>query len=373
MRPINVLFCIDSLDFAGTEKQVLELIGGLDRDGFRPFLATLKPSALDPAVAACPWHEAAFRSFGNVAVVGEIAGLRRFIRRNEIDVIQTYFPDATLFGFLAGCGSGRRRHTLASFRDLGFWRTPFKSLQLRMVYPWFDGFVANSQAVAEYYRDADGLPAEKLTVIPNGVRQLEAAECDPRLAGRRESGPVVGIVAGLNRRVKRVDLFLHAAAEVRARRDDVSFVIVGDGILREELEALAGRLGLSDAVWFAGRTDRVGPLLAGFDVSVCCSDSEGLPNAVLEAMSAGIPVVATAVGGSPELVRDGHDGLLVDPDDPEKLGAALLRLTNDDSERRALGQRAAQTVRERFSIENCVRGHERLYRRLVDGSESGPQ
>jgi glycosyltransferase involved in cell wall biosynthesis len=210
------------------------------------------------------------------------------------------------------------------------------------------------------------LPPEKVRVIPNAV-ELDTLPADPaplRAAARSAwgvdaSGFVVGIVANL-RPVKRVDLFLKAAALVAAKVDSARFVIIGEGEERSALETLADDLGIADRVRFLGLVHDVSGLLHGFDVGVLSSDSESFSNAVLEYMAASRPVVATDVGALGEAVADGESGFLVKRADAEALAARIVEL-HDPAVASRLGRRGAEIVEERFSAEKIISEFEDLY------------
>lgn len=357
--PLRVLYCIDAMVHGGTEKQLAALIAGLDRTRVLPALCTLKPSTIDLAPLDCPAIEVGFRSFRSPDALRAIRRLRRFILERRIDVIQTYFQDSTLLACLSSLRTPVRAR-IATFRDMGFWRTPAKVAQLRLAYPAFDGFIANAPAVAQRVHEADRIPLEKIEVIPNGVVM---GPCPPQ--SRAATRPVVGIVANLDRPVKRVDLFLDAARQVRDAVGDVEFVIVGDGHLRPDLVEQARRCGISAAVRFAGSVADARAEIRRFSVGVIASDSEGLSNAILEYMAEGVPAVARAVGGNADAILDGETGRLVDGADPRALSDAIVGLLRNDARRRHMGARARAIADARFSMGACVRRHEAYYERIV--------
>ncbi len=166
--------------------------------------------------------------------------------------------------------------------------------------------------------------------------------------------PVVGTVA-VFRTQKRLDRWLEAAAAVRQSVPDVHFLLVGDGPVRPELERLAGSLGISDRVHFAGLTDDVPPYLAAMDIYLMSSEFEGLPLALLEAMAAGLPVAATAVGGIPEVIDSDAAGMLVEPGDVAGLAAATVRLLEDRAVAGSIGATGRELVEEKFGVERMAR------------------
>lgn len=359
--PARVLFCIDAMIHGGTEKQLAELIRRFDRERVVPHLCTLKPSRIDLATLSCPTLELGFRSFRRAGTAGEIRRLRRFLRAHEIDIVHTFFQDATLLGLFASLGSGVRRR-VAALRDLGFWRTRRKAVQMRLAYAAFDGFVANSRAIARWAERTYKIDAGRIEVIYNGVSVPDQAP-----ARRPSAMRIVGTVANLDRPVKRVDLFVEAAALVASRAGDVRFLVVGDGPLRPALTELAHARGLDDRIDFVGSVANPADLVARFDVGVLCSDSEGFSNAILEFMAAGVPTVARAVDGNVELVEPGITGLLVGSDAPPEVARAILELLDDEEGRRRMGEAARQRASQVYAWERCVSAHEAYYARLLAG------
>ena len=363
--PIRVLFCIESMLRGGTEKQLASLIRGFDPARVTPSLCTLKPSAFDLDSLGCPILELGFTSFRAASTVRCLRRLRRFIREQRVDLVETFFQDPTILALLGSVGT-QVRARVASFRDLGFWRTRAKILQLRLAYPHFDGFIANSRAVAARAHTLHGIALERIEVIYNGV-----VVPPPRPDRSPQQPPVVGVVANLDRSVKRVDLFLSAASLVRREVPDARFVVLGDGPLRPQLMSLAGRLELGSSVSFPGNVPDVARHLASFDVGVLCSDSEGFSNSILEYMAAGVATVARDVGGNAELVVDGETGRLIAGGRPDAIATAIIGLLHDPAERCRMGERARELARARYSLETCVQRHEKYYERMLAGL-SGP-
>jgi len=219
---------------------------------------------------------------------------------------------------------------------------------------------------------------DKVVTIYNGVQTNEFAALAARAAarGRRAFGipagaPLVGAVGRLHRQKGFTDL-ITALAQVREHLPAVRLLLVGDGELRGDLEAHAQALGLSEVVTFAGLRTDIPEILAELDLFALPSLWEGLPNVVLEAMAAGLPVVATAVGGTPEVVVDGVSGLLVPPHDPAALAEALVFLLRDPGMRRKIGQAGRKRVGQCFSVGQMVRKTEDLYETLLNGDALRP-
>jgi glycosyltransferase involved in cell wall biosynthesis len=166
--------------------------------------------------------------------------------------------------------------------------------------------------------------------------------------------------------MKGVEYFLDAASIVAERFPDVRFLVAGDGGSRKELEDRARRLGLEARIVFTGFRSDVRELLSEAAISVLPSLSEGTSNTLLESMAAGLPVVATQVGGNPEVIEDGVSGLLVPPRDSAEIAAAVGRLLEDEGFARRLGQAGMRRVSELFSLSGSVQQTEHLYQRLIE-------
>ncbi|MDN4174398.1 glycosyltransferase family 4 protein [Nocardioides sp. SOB77] len=222
----------------------------------------------------------------------------------------------------------------------------------RLVTRWARaGVVVPSAAVATYAVESVGLPERLVSVVPNGV---DPARWRPSPA---PAGPVTVVWTGLLGGVKRIGLLLDALAAVPAARA----LVVGDGPERPLVERRATEPALLGRVELAGWLPDPAPAYARGHLLALTSAAENLPLSVLQAMSCGLPVVATAVGGVPEVVRDGVDGLLAPADDPAALTAALRTLVEDEALRQRAGRSARVRVAESFSLAGCVDGLERVY------------
>lgn len=360
--PINILYMIDNLAFGGTERQLVELIRNADPDRLRPHICTLKPSNKLFDELEIPKITLNFSSYSDFKNIAKVIRLNRFIKENRIQLVQTFFQDPFLFAAIIK--PFNKVKLIGSFRDLGFWRTKAESRKMRMAYPFFSGFIANSQAVKEHFVAMDGLRADKIEVIHNGfdMQRIELQTCP---GARDNNNPIVGIVGNFNRQVKRIDDFVRAAALVSRHIPRTRFVIVGDGELRNDLENLAVQLGVLDKIEFTGRVEHPLRYIRDFSIGVITSETEGFCNAIVEYMANGIPVVVTDVGGNPELVTDGENGFLVPVDSPEMLADKIVHLLIDLPLCREIGEKNKEKITEGFGISEMIAAHDRFYGKIL--------
>lgn len=291
--------------------------------------------------------------------------LMRYIRAEGIDVLHLHGYGATTFGRMAGAVTRTPRIVHEHMIDASIpW---YQRVADRVLAPLTSRSIAVSGAVKKFLEGPRGLGRHRVEVVYNGVALSPAARDDG--ARFREScgiDPDAVVVATVGRLdpVKGHRYLLEAASRVVDASPDVMFVIVGDGELMAELKDMAGRLGIEERVVFAGYRSDVAAVLAGSDIKAISSLSEGFGLTVTEAMKAGVPVVATAVGGIPEILEDGATGLLVPSRDSEALAGAITDLARDPERRQRMG-RAGRQASERFNAEAPVRRFEEIYLELA--------
>jgi glycosyltransferase involved in cell wall biosynthesis len=357
-----IVFLLTSFDVGGTERQMVELIHRLDRSQFDVHVAcfhrrgALEGRARDGATSLETFP---IRGFYRPSSVAQWLAFARWCRRIGARIVHTCEFYANVFGLPAAAFAGIDVR-IGNRREL---ITPDKSrAQLacqRLAYSAAHVVVANSSAAAAQLR-REGVPAHKIRTIPNGI-DLEA------FAHTRERRPLRRIVMVANLRVEKGhDTLITAAPAIIERHPDVEFWIVGDGPLRRGLEQDVADRGLGSRFVFHGQRHDVPALLAESDLFVLPSRTEAAPNSVLEAMAAGLPCVATRVGGIPEFVDDGVTGRLIDPDQPHVLASVLLDLIEHPDVAADLGRAARQHVERRFSFDRMVTGFEALYHTELD-------
>jgi len=371
LKKIHVFHLIKGLGRGGAEVMLMESLRVADRRRFEFACGYFLPwkNALAADLSTEGTEPRCFGAANALQMLARTPAVARALRDFGADIVHCHLPLAGVVGRIAGKIAGipiiytehnvmERYHPATRRINLLTWK-----MQKEVV--------AVSEGVAASVRlhAGDSVP---VTVVPNGV-SLEAFRRDPEAGpsvrsrlGIPETAPVVGSVA-VFRTQKRLDEWLKAAVLFRERFRNARFLLVGDGPLRGELEGEAKRLGIEEAVHFAGLQQDVRPWLSAMDAYMMSSSFEGLPVALLEAMAMEIPAVATAVGGVPEAVTDGVTGYLVEPGHPEELASRLEMLFSDKGLRGLMGSAGRKKVSESFSIKGMGRAIEELYCMAAEG------
>jgi glycosyltransferase involved in cell wall biosynthesis len=373
----RVLHVISTLLPGGTELSMLRLIRSMD-----PAAWTFRVAWLRDAPVLAPEIEAATGAppiaVGLRGKIDPRALLRlcRIVRDERIDLVHTHMDLADYYG--AAAARSRRGTALVctkenadEVRTRRTWkRPPFLALE-RLSYAAADAVIAVSHGLAEFLAQSEGLPRHKTVVIENGVDPDLGSAAPARQAARVLLGlpgdaPILGTVGRLAAQKGQGDL-VRALPAIRAAVPGARLVIAGDGPLRGALEEEARRAGVADAVHFLGHRNDVPVVLAALDLFVLSSLWEGLPLALLEAMSMSLPVVATRAVGIEETVSDGVEGLLTPCRDPEALGRAAARVLGDRHLALGFGMAGRRRVVERHSLAAVADRIDALYRRVLEG------
>jgi glycosyltransferase involved in cell wall biosynthesis len=374
----SVLHLITSFEVGGTERQAVELLKRIDRRRFDARLAAIRlegplyqeVAALFPRVPQFP-----LTSFYNANTAKQLMRLRNWMISERVDILHAHDFYAGLLGAAAARLAGVRviacqRHLRLSDRRAHEWGT-------RLTHRLAHRVLVNSEAIRDHLLAAGRVAPEKIVVIRNGLSDAaeRAALDDSGRAKRRaallrelnldEGAKLIGLVARLQP-VKGHRYFIEAASRIAAVEPKAHFLLVGDGALRREIEEQAARLGAGDRVHLLGDRNDAALVPAGFDVAVLASLHEGLPNAVMEAMAAGAPVVATAVGGTTELILDGATGFLVPPADADALARRILDALRNPEWSARMAAQGRRRVLSQFGMRRMVESVEQLYDELVE-------
>jgi glycosyltransferase involved in cell wall biosynthesis len=381
---VRVVTFVDFLScFGGAEHLALLIATRLDPDRFDSIMCVSRwpltgPWKDDPsAQQAVDILEASPARFLPLARrrkvdVGAFARLERFLRRERVDVLHAHKFGSNVWGTLAG-RIARVPVVLAHEHTWSYEGQPLRRLLDReLIARGATRFIAVSREDRRRMSEVEGIDPARTLFIPNGVLSSpEPTGRDVRAElGIPAAAPVIGTV-GVLRPQKALHVLLRAVAELRDRRPEVRLLIVGDGPERAGLQELAAELQMLDAVSFLGHRGDVPDVLRAIDVAVCCSDFEGSPLAVMEYMDAALPIVATAVGGVPDLIEPGVHGLLVPRGDHAALARGIAQLLAEPQAAREMGERARERRRSEFDIDTLMRRLEALYLELL--AERGRQ
>ena len=376
---IRLLKFITLFAIGGTERQVVNLVRQIDRTKFDLRMACFRRWGhfLDDVVALnIPISEYPIRKLLHPKTVWQQLRFARFLRRERIQVLHTYGFYSSVFAVPAARLAGVPAITV-SVRDTGELLTEWQRRAQRWACSLADSVLVNAEAVKQWLI-GQGCSGRKIHVIRNGIvfEGPKGGSSIRQELGLRPGAPLVAMLSRLNR-LKGVEYFLQAAATLAAQNPHVHFLVVGDEPpqqpgYKHELEGLAERLGVRERVTFTGFRKDVPEILTELTVSVLPSLSEGLSNVLLESMAAGVPVVATTVGGNPEIVEDGITGLLVPPSNADALTRAMSLMLDNPQLARRLGDAGKQRIREQFSVQWMVDQTEQHYRSLV-GDRSLPR
>jgi glycosyltransferase involved in cell wall biosynthesis len=362
----RILQIISTLDRAGAEKQLALLAANLPRNEFDVHVCALTrggPSRLPLDAAQIP-----------VSVIGKrwkldpLAWwqLRQHVARLQPELVHTWMFTANAYGRTAARSAGVK-HLVAAERCVDLWKTSGHLAIDRRLARDTGAIVVNSRGVEEFYRE-HGLPADKLRLIYNGVPPAPASTLsrDALLdeLGLPRHARLIGAIGRLAHQ-KRIKDVIWAADLVKVIRDDTHLLIIGDGPERENLERFRDLCLIEDRVHFLGARDDVMQMLPHFDLLWLASNFEGLPNAIMEAMSCGVPVVASDIWGNRELVVHGETGFLVPLGDRAGLSRYAYKILEDPELGKRLGAAGQARILRDFSVESMVERHAALYRELL--------
>jgi len=367
---VKVVFIIDSLRRHGTQRFLAHLVRGLHDLGYEQSVITLNSASFPNIEQALFSAGCAITRIGKYSLLlGGFGWWRLVVALKQLkpEAVMTMLDFADTLGRpaarLAGC-----RALVTSIRARNLAKPSWQRWFDRKTISWADKVVFNSRHIVSYGCQNEGVRNEQVVVIPNGVEDLRTRTGALRSQYRQQLGLppetlLFGSVAGLNRQ-KNLALLLRAAKKLPAHWP-WRILLVGDGPERARLLALGQGLGLSDRLILLGERDDVEGWLAAMDIFVHTAKFEGMPNAVMEAMAMGLPVVASAVDGTRELIEDGVSGYLLPPGDVDAFAERIHGLIEDPEAAHRLGERAHHKVLERFGLSRMIQAYDHLFRSLV--------
>ena len=365
----------------GTGSHLVQLLDHMDLSDDSVELICFGPRDLDPPAHILLRDASERGAFSRFPITQwqQYRKIRRLVKERPPRVLHTYFFWPIIYGRLLK-RAGLVSTLIENREDEGFNLSPTDYHLLRLTRSIPDRIVCVSEGVRRVVLDREGVGEKNTVVIRNGVSlpSEDALSTDTEAArhevGIRPDEKVVGMVANLNRPIKGVRYLVEAVPEIVREVPNARFLILGDGALKQELEQQAHQRGVADRIIFAGFRSDVTRFYRVMDLSVLTSLSEGLSMTILESMSFGLPVVATSVGGNPELVRDGVTGVLVPPKDPAAFSRAVIRLLRDPDLAEAMGREGRKLVRREFTLDAVANQYQKLYAAASNGipAHDGP-
>jgi glycosyltransferase involved in cell wall biosynthesis len=364
----HVLLVLDQFPktLGGGERIVLNLAALLPKYGYRASILTFSvhPDSTALKSRSCPIYVLPLKRTYDLTALRAAFELRRFLRQQHIQIVQTFFESSDLWaGFVTKTMS--KAKLIWSRRDMGILRTHKHHIPYRLMASAPDAVFAVSEQVRQHCIEVDRIDPTRVQTIYNG---LNLSDWNTVSRPAKAPGELLVTTIGNIRRVKGHDVFIKAAASIVPRFPKVSFSIAGEVLEPDyfaELQTLIRDLNLSNRFDFVGGITNLREHLSMADIFVLPSRSEGFSNAIVEAMAAALPVVATNVGGNAEAVKDGVSGFVVPSDDPAALSAAITRLLSDPSLAKAMGEAGKDLVAQNFTAEAMMNRITATYRNLL--------
>ncbi|MBI5468238.1 MAG: glycosyltransferase [Deltaproteobacteria bacterium] len=374
MGKIRLLHVVPSLNKGGQEKQLFELVRRLDKRRYDIMVVSLSDG--------CFWTKEISRYARCVEIerkgrveLKRLVRLVRLMREFGPDIVQCWSYSAIAYG-ISGALASSVPIKIITVRGKERCKNAAIYLANNAFYRLSDLVIYNSTEALNYERTLYRLPERKSKVILNGVDTGEFSPVRPEdrssVLGIRipENYKVIGTAASLTKR-KNLTMFFDCAHEMLKIDAGFVFVLAGEGELEKELKGYARSLGIDGSVHFAGRRNDIPSLLGCFDAFWLTSKEEGTPNSILEAMAAGVPVVATDVGGNREIIEHPINGYLVTLNDVKRMAGLTMKVLGNRPERERVVENALETVRMKFDMRRMVEDYDNAYRAFYEVNACG--
>ena len=381
----KVLFIITQAEIGGAQKHVIDLASELSKTGEFECAVASEPNEnfakilKENGVEFSPIKRLQ-RSINPLSDLFALFEIYNLIKSQKPDIVHLHSSKAGVLGVLAGRMAGVKKIVFTAHGWVFNEQLPWFKKRLYILISRFTALFQDSIICVSEYDKTAALkykiaPEKKLFVIPNGinVEKLKFLEKEQAKKQIQEIGNwkleignfIVGSIANLYKN-KAIDVLIEAAREIKNKKENIKneflFLVIGEGKERENLELRIKNYELSDHFFLIGAVPEAWKYLKAFDIFVLPSLKEGFPYAILEAMAAGLPIVASKVGGIPEMIAGGENGLLIKPGDAKELAAAILRLSQDEEMAKKLGNEAERTVKEKFGLQEMVKKTTEVYK-----------
>lgn len=372
MSKINICYIIDNLHTGGMQHQLVKLLSHMDTATYNPsvcYLSEINPDYLGILnglrITAYPVE---ILKLFTPNILLKLLNLSSKLRKANIHIVETGGTHAHIVGTLAARLAGIPI-VVGTRRDLGIKLTKSHYIIYRFINMFIDKTVVNSNAIKQATKCSEMIPVDKIEVVYNGVdkptdkKPLDRSSILQSL-GVDEGKDLIGVVANLHP-WKGHRYLIDAVKDILDKHPNLHFVLIGDGPIKDKLIAYASSLGVLPAISFVGTRNDVMDVLPFFAISVLPSLTEGLSNTILESMISGIPVVATDVGGNPEIIKHMKNGILVPPRDPISLAKAINFLMDNKVCADAIAKKGQELALSRFSTKRMSEHVHEMYTRLL--------
>lgn len=367
----KIVFIITDCDFGGAEQMLYELCRGLAGKFSVQVLALKSKGHFAKLIEE---SGVPVKSFGLGPKIGagyfaQLSGvffkIRHELKTHNPDLVQGVLFQGNLLAKLAGRAAGCKL-ILCSLHT--FERGALKQIAEKLTHSLADRYIVVSEALKKFCAEKFSIPESEIVVIRNGIAssQREARKISPAELGVKTSGALLGAIGRLHRE-KGIDLLLRAFARLCPELPGLGLVVIGDGPERDNLAGLAEQLGIRERVLFSGFLPEPERFLPLFSVFVLPSRIEAMPVALMQAMAAGMAIVATRVGAVAELIDDEKSGLLVPAEDESRLAQAIRRILREPALAARLGAEAKSKAEREFSLDKMLASYEQLYTSLLEG------
>ncbi len=375
-KKINIMYIIDSIGWAGAQTHLLSVLTNINYNNFNVSVVCLRSSGEQFHVLKELPIDTLVLNLENLMsplkTLNAIFELNKFLKKSKTDILHSYMFNPNLIASIMAWIPWRRFKLITTRRDTGYWHQQHHWWLYRFMNIMTTKIIAVSSQVKKESVDKEGVSPEKIITIFNGI-DLGVFNSDVINRDKvrssfdiKENEFVIGILAAM-RPEKRHDIFIDAARKVIEELDDVKFMIVGDGYkeTRDNINGLIADYKLKDKFILTGALLDVVPALASFDVSVLCSDTEGMSNTVLQSIAMGKATIVTDVGGNPEVIEDRLNGILIPPNDPDALAKSIIDLYRDKTTKKELEQQAINIANQKFNIFPIIESLENVYTDIV--------
>jgi glycosyltransferase involved in cell wall biosynthesis len=371
LEATTVFLMAHILEMGGTQRHFAQLATALRKTKFRVRIGCNLRQGYFAELLGAEWDIAEFRlgdSFFSRKALSSARTLAGYLVTNEVSIAHSFSFYSNLM-MIPVARMARVPILIGSHRQLGDLLTHLQFNAQMVLLQLCERVVCNSRAASQQLITR-GLSPSKLVVIPNAVSP-EIFAARERVKHTCADTVRVGMIARMSAE-KNHPLLLRAMALLRNKSRSVHLLFAGDGPERPRLESMTQKMGLTSQVTFLGEYRDIARLLASLDISVLVSSSESAPNSITESMAAGLPIIATRVGGISELISHGENGLLVPIDDPVQLADAIWYLADNPDVRERLGHNGREFAEQHFRLDNVCHLYEQLYAELLDGQRLSP-